>query len=190
MRAEPEALEAALALEGALAVGALEAALAQEAARALGALEAARAQAARAQAEEVEGAAEARAVAEVEAQVAEAQAAAEVLEAVAAARAGGGWSDRRLKRNVRRVGSTSEGFGLYSFQYIWGGPDLIGVMAQEIVNKRPDAVVVGEGGYLYVDYERLGLRMVTREEFERDRAAVLPGDRTESYFSPSSCEKL
>jgi hypothetical protein len=84
-----------------------------------------------------------------------------------------------LKRNVRRVGSTSEGFGLYSFQYIWGGPDLIGVMAQEVVLKRPDAVMVGAGGYLYVGYERLGLRMVSREEFERDATSVLLRDRAD-----------
>jgi hypothetical protein len=77
------------------------------------------------------------------------------------------------------VGSTSEGFGLYSFQYIWGGPDLIGVMAQEVVLKRPDAVMVGAGGYLYVGYERLGLRMVSREEFERDATSVLLRDRAD-----------
>ena len=50
---------------------------------------------------------------------------------------------------------------------------MVGVMAQEIIEVRSDAVLVGEGGYLYVDYDRLGLRMVAREEFERDPTAVL-----------------
>jgi hypothetical protein len=58
------------------------------------------------------------------------------------------------------------------FQYIWGGPEMVGVIAQEVAVTRPDAVGVGDGGYFFVDYEKLGIRMITREEFEHDSSAV------------------
>ncbi len=85
---------------------------------------------------------------------------------------GGGWSDRRLKWHIWQVGTTPEGFGLYSFQYRWGGPEWVGVMAQEVMEKRPDVVRVSDSGYLFVDYEKLCLRMVTRAAFERDATAI------------------
>jgi outer membrane protein OmpA-like peptidoglycan-associated protein len=85
---------------------------------------------------------------------------------------GAGWSDLRLKRHIQEVGTTTEGFGLYSFQYRWGGPEWVGVMAQEVKEKRPDVVGVSDSGYLFVDYTKLCLRMITREAFDRDPTAV------------------
>ena len=54
----------------------------------------------------------------------------------------GGWtfSDRRLKRNIEKVGETYDGLGLYRFTYIWGGGAQIGLMADEVKRARPDAV--------------------------------------------------
>jgi len=83
---------------------------------------------------------------------------------------GGGWSDRRLKRHVRRVGASPNGHALYSFQYVWGGPFFVGVMAQEVMKTCPEAVTVGPGGYLMVDYDRLGFPMMALSDWEAESA--------------------
>ena len=36
-------------------------------------------------------------------------------------------SDVRLKKNITRVGVSASGLPIYSFQYIWGGPTVVGV---------------------------------------------------------------
>lgn len=64
------------------------------------------------------------------------------------------FSDRRLKKNVARLGTRSDGLGVYEFEYIWGGGRHIGLMAQEVVNIYPDAI--GEShGYMTVDYGKV-----------------------------------
>lgn len=71
-----------------------------------------------------------------------------------AAYGAGLFSDRRLKRNIKRVGSTDDGLGIYTYQYVWGGPVLMGVMADEVERVAPHAV--GEvGGYKTVNYGAL-----------------------------------
>ena len=65
-------------------------------------------------------------------------------------------SDRRLKTSVTRVGRHQNGLNLYRYRYIWGGPERIGVMAQEVALIYPDAIVP-VNGWLAVDYRRLGL---------------------------------
>jgi hypothetical protein len=62
------------------------------------------------------------------------------------------FSDRRLKRNVKRIG-TYNGLPWYYFEYIWGEPS-VGVMADEVVKVRPEAVG-SSGGFATVDYGRL-----------------------------------
>lgn len=62
------------------------------------------------------------------------------------------FSDERLKTNIKRIGATDEGQPIYSYNYIWGGPTQIGVMAQE---SPTDAVSVHDSGYLMVDYSRV-----------------------------------
>lgn len=64
-------------------------------------------------------------------------------------------SDARVKTDVERVGELRPGIGLYSFRYAWGGGRRVGVMAQEVAMVRPEAVTVGAGGMLGVDYGRL-----------------------------------
>lgn len=65
-----------------------------------------------------------------------------------------GFSDRRLKKNVARLGTRSDGLGVYEFEYLWGGGRQIGLMAQEVVNIYPDAI--GEShGYMTVDYGKV-----------------------------------
>jgi hypothetical protein len=50
---------------------------------------------------------------------------------------------------------------MYSFRYVWGGPELVGVMAQDLLKLRPDAVVATDSGYLKVDYEKIDVKMMT-----------------------------
>lgn len=63
------------------------------------------------------------------------------------------FSDRRLKRNITRISTTHNGLGLYHYQYVWGGPFQIGVMADEVEKIKPDAVET-VGGYKVVDYKK------------------------------------
>lgn len=66
-------------------------------------------------------------------------------------------SDRRLKRDIRKVGALADGLGIYVWRYIWGGPEYRGVMADEVAALRPWALgpkVMGE--YMTVDYSKLG----------------------------------
>lgn len=68
-------------------------------------------------------------------------------------------SDRRLKRDIRRVGEDPRGFGIYEFSYK-ANPDLRwrGVMADEIEQIMPEAVA-DLGSYKAVNYAALGLAM-------------------------------
>ena len=62
-------------------------------------------------------------------------------------------SDRRLKTDVSFLGMLRD-LPIYAYRYIWGGPVQVGVMAQDMLTLRPDAVVP-VGGWLAVDYGRL-----------------------------------
>ncbi len=59
-------------------------------------------------------------------------------------------SDRRFKKDIKRIGKTDGGTPLYSYRYLGGGPVHIGVMADEV----PDAAV-NIRGYLFVDYSKV-----------------------------------
>lgn len=50
------------------------------------------------------------------------------------------FSDRRLKRNVKRIGTHPLGIGIYAFEYVWGGGQHVGVMADEVRKVKPMAV--------------------------------------------------
>ena len=65
-------------------------------------------------------------------------------------------SDRRVKDDVRRIGKTDDGQPLYSYRYKGGlddGKKHIGLMAQDVQKRKPDAVV-NMGGILGVDYDK------------------------------------
>jgi hypothetical protein len=63
------------------------------------------------------------------------------------------FSDRRLKTDVTRIGSWKS-LPLYLFRYVWGGPMQIGVMAQDVLRVKPQAVA-SFNGYLAVNYGAL-----------------------------------
>lgn len=66
-------------------------------------------------------------------------------------------SDRRLKTDIATVGTTVLGLPLYRFRYRGESDVYLGVMAQDVLEVMPDAVVVGPDGFYRVDYGRLGL---------------------------------
>jgi hypothetical protein len=64
-------------------------------------------------------------------------------------------SDARLKTRVERAGASPSGLPIYKFEYIWGGPIRVGVMAQDLLRLRPDAVHKTGLGFYRVDYSRI-----------------------------------
>jgi hypothetical protein len=65
------------------------------------------------------------------------------------------YSDRRLKSDVARVGTTAHGLPLY--EYTIGGRRERGVMADEVERVMPKAVVDHPSGFKMVNYSMLGL---------------------------------
>jgi hypothetical protein len=63
-------------------------------------------------------------------------------------------SDKRLKKNIKRIGTHILGIGIYAYDYIWGEPS-IGVMAQELEKVMPEAVITTDSGYKAVNYAML-----------------------------------
>lgn len=69
------------------------------------------------------------------------------------------FSDIRLKKDVEKVGKTTDGHDWYEFRYIWDADDApkrSGVMAQEVQKTMPSAVIADAMGYLKVDYAQIG----------------------------------
>jgi hypothetical protein len=64
------------------------------------------------------------------------------------------FSDRRLKKNIKQIGTRPDGLNVYEFDYIWGGKRQVGLMAQEVQTIYPNAVSES-GGYLMVDYSKV-----------------------------------
>lgn len=64
------------------------------------------------------------------------------------------YSDRRLKRDIKEVGKLENGQTVYSYRYVDGGPIEIGLMADEVREDQPSAVVRTASGYDAVDYAK------------------------------------
>lgn len=68
---------------------------------------------------------------------------------------GGGMSDRRLKKNINKIGVSESGLNIYSFEYIdsfYGEGVYQGVMSDEVPS---DAVIKTGDGYDAVNYNKL-----------------------------------
>jgi hypothetical protein len=61
------------------------------------------------------------------------------------------FSDKRLKTDIKEVGKV-KGNKIYEYRYKSGGPMQIGVMAQDIEKKNPNAVKTHASGYKMVNY--------------------------------------
>jgi hypothetical protein len=63
------------------------------------------------------------------------------------------------------LGRLDNGLGIYRFSYNGSSKMYVGVLAQEVMDVRPDAAVLGRDGYLRVYYDRLGLKFATYQEW-------------------------
>lgn len=76
-----------------------------------------------------------------------------------------GLSDRRLKIDIRRIGKLDNGLPIYGFRYIDGvGPYQFGVMADEVEDAMPEAVVRTRDGIRLVNYETVALAINPKTE--------------------------
>lgn len=64
-------------------------------------------------------------------------------------------SDIRAKEDIRRVGTTDAGAGVYVYRYKGDDVPRMGVMAQEIMDDQPEAVGIHPSGFLMVDYSKV-----------------------------------
>lgn len=66
------------------------------------------------------------------------------------------FSDRRLKKNIERIGETDEGLPIHKFEYKGDpkGQKHIGLMADEVEQIHPEAVGTHKSGYKVVDYDK------------------------------------
>jgi hypothetical protein len=71
------------------------------------------------------------------------------------------FSDLRLKTNIQPIGALGSGLAVYKWDWtdeagpIVGNQPAFGVIAQEVAEIQPDAVMVGDDGYLRVNYGAL-----------------------------------
>jgi hypothetical protein len=70
-------------------------------------------------------------------------------------------SDVRLKENIKRVGTTPNGHNWYNWDWNEKGQSIAkdqpsyGVLAQEVAEIDPSAIIIGDDGYLRVDYSKV-----------------------------------
>ena len=70
-------------------------------------------------------------------------------------------SDKRVKDNIDRVGTSPKGYGIYEWNYRGESPDerYRGVIAQDVVKQNPMAVTILENGLLGVYYDKLDVEL-------------------------------
>lgn len=88
---------------------------------------------------------------------------------------GGPPSDRRLKNNLKHIATTAQGIKLYSFQYIWSEQYYVGVIAQDLLLNFSYAVQTDKNGFYAVNYDLLGLKMITLDKWNSVKDSYLDG---------------
>jgi hypothetical protein len=68
-------------------------------------------------------------------------------------------SDRRVKENIVEIGRYQNGLPMYEFNYIGDSVRYRGVMAQDVKETFPEAIVETKDGIMAVNYAKLGLSM-------------------------------
>ena len=91
---------------------------------------------------------------------------------------GGRRSDINAKHDIVLLGVLDNGLGYYRYSYNGSNKAYVGVMAQEVQNVMPDAVVRGWDGYLRVYYEKLGLKFETYDRWVASGARIPSGSGT------------
>ncbi len=75
------------------------------------------------------------------------------------------YSDIRLKRELMPLDTLANGIKIYRFRYRWSGTVYVGVVAQEVAEVVPDAVIQDGDGYYLADYRRLGLQLRSYDDW-------------------------
>lgn len=92
------------------------------------------------------------------------------------------FSDRRVKDDVKEIGKTHDGMPIYSFKYKGDDRTQVGLMAQDVEKKHPEAV--GEyGGIKTVDYKRA---TEDAERSERYSGGIVPASMGGSVTEPGA----
>ena len=68
-------------------------------------------------------------------------------------------SDVRLKENIIKVGNSPSGINIYEWNYKGNTQRYRGVMAQEILERHPEAVALQPDGYMSVYYGKIDVNM-------------------------------
>ena len=89
---------------------------------------------------------------------------------------GGRRSDIALKHDIVLLGHLDNGLGVYRFSYNGSNKAYVGVIAQEVQQIMPQAVMRGRDGYLRVFYDHLGLKFETYEQWLRLGAYIPHGN--------------
>lgn len=79
-------------------------------------------------------------------------------------------SDIRLKQDIVPLDRTHDGLQLYRYRYLGSDTVYVGVMAQEVARRLPNAVTRGAHGYLQVDYQQLGVEFLTFDQWTARQA--------------------
>lgn len=91
-------------------------------------------------------------------------------------RGGGRRSDITLKTHIELLGWLENGVGFYRFEYKGSDPTpYVGVMAQEVQGVMPRAVSRGADGYLRVNYEQLGVKFQTFQQWQASGSRLPAG---------------
>lgn len=86
-----------------------------------------------------------------------------IAQAIGAAGGAAAKSDKRLKENIKKLDEVN-GYNIYEFNYIGKPERQVGVIAQEVIDKCPDCVLLGDDGYYMVDYSKLPQEVQKRIE--------------------------
>lgn len=97
-------------------------------------------------------------------------------------------SDERVKHNKRLVGKLYDGQPVYSFDY-GDGRTQLGLMAQHVEHKHPEAVAETEGGLKMVDYHRATEHAAHKGHFAEGglvpRSGFEPGGTADETTAPA-----
>lgn len=85
---------------------------------------------------------------------------------------GGRRSDIALKHDIVLLGRLDNGLGFYRFAYNGSERAYVGLLAQEVQEVMPEAVVRGRDGYLRVHYDMLGVTFQTYRQWIASGAQV------------------
>ena len=91
------------------------------------------------------------------------------------------FSDERLKHDIKQIGKTNDGQPIYSFKYKGDNRTQIGLLAQEVEKKHPEAVGLS-GGYKTVDYAKA----TASSRHARAMGGLVPESMGGAVFEPGN----